>query len=102
MKSRNLFLGIVFVAVGVLALLSSLDIIDFSWRIACKLWPLLLVFIGIVVLPVKDRLKAVLLLVALAVGVLLYSYEVNQRNDHWYYRIFSQSIDKQKVEMPVA
>ena len=102
MRSRNLFLGIVFVAIGVLALLVSLDVIDFSWRIACRLWPLLLVFAGIVVLPVKDWLKAVLLLVTLAVGVILYSYELNQRNNHWFYRIFSQSIDKQKVEMPMV
>ena len=97
-----MFLGIVFVAVGVFALLTTLDIIDFSWRIAWRLWPLLLVFVGIVILPVKDWLKAVLLLVALAVGILLYSYEVNQRNDHWYYRIFSQSNDKERVELIVS
>ena len=102
MRSRNLFLGIVFVAVGVFALLAAFDIIDFSWRIAIRLWPLLLIFAGIVILPVKDWLKAVLLLVALAVGVLLYNYEIDKRNDRWFNRIFSQSFDKQKVELPIA
>lgn len=101
MRSRNLFLGIVFVAVGVLALLAALNVIDFSWRVALHLWPLLLVFVGIVILPVKDWLKAVLMVVALAVGVLLYQYEAEKRSHYWFWP-FSQSLDKQKVELPVA
>lgn len=101
MKSRNLFLGIILLAIGVLALLASFDVIDFSWRIAWRLWPLLLVFFGIIILPVKDWLKAVLLVVALAAGVLLYQYETEKRSHYWFWP-FSQSIDKQRVELPVA
>ena len=99
MKSRNLFLGLLFVAIGVVALLGSLDIIDFSWRIAWKLWPMVLIFVGIAVLPLRDWLKALLLLVALAVAVLLYQNEANKRNHHW---LFSQSVGKELVEMPSA
>ena len=99
MKSRNWFIGIIFVAVGVLSLLASLDVIDFSWRIAWRLWPLLLIFVGVAVLLIKDWLKAVLMLVALAIGVLLYQYEYNNGSHHW---LFSQSVDNEKVEMPIA
>ncbi len=99
MKSRNWFIGIIFVAVGVLSLLASLDVIDFSWRIAWRLWPLLLIFVGIAVLPIKEWLKAVLMLVALAIGVLLYQYEYNNGSHHW---LFSQSVENKKVEMPIA
>ncbi len=78
MKSRNLFLGILILFIGVVALLASFDVIDFSWRIAWRLWPMLLIFIGITVLPVNDWLKAALLVVALAVGVLLYQNEAKK------------------------
>ncbi|MBR1514170.1 MAG: hypothetical protein IJ622_07770 [Bacteroidales bacterium] len=99
MKSRNLFLGIIFVAIGIVALLGSLDVIHFSWHIAWKLWPMLLIFVGIAVLPIKDWLKALLLLATLAVGVLLYQNEANKRSHHW---LFSQSVEKERVELPVV
>ena len=88
MKSRNLLLGVIILFVGVVALLVSLDVVDFSWRIAAKLWPLLFVFVGVMVLPVKDWLKALLLLATLFVGVLLYQYEYSRSGFHW---LFSQA-----------
>jgi len=99
MKSRNLFFGIVLLVVGVLALLASLDVINFSWSIAWRLWPMLFIFVGIAVLPLNDWLKAVLLLAALAIGVLLYQYEANSRSFPW---LFSQSVGKEKVEMCIV
>ena len=83
MKSKNFFWGIVLLSVGVLSLMVSLNVVDFSWRIAWRLWPMLLIFIGIFVLPVKDWLKTVLVLVSLAVGVLLYQHEANSAH-HWF------------------
>lgn len=85
MKSRNLFLGIFILFIGVVALLSTLDVIDFSWRIACRLWPMIFIFMGIVILPVKDLVKALLLLVALFIGVLMYHYEVSKDDSHWFF-----------------
>ena len=75
MKSRNLFLGITILFVGVVTLLASVDVIDFSWRVAWKLWPMLLIFAGIAILPIKDWMKAALLVVALAISVWLYQVE---------------------------
>lgn len=77
MKNKNLFLGIVLLCVGIISLLTTLDVFEFRWSIVLRLWPMLLVFAGIMVLPVKDGLKTVLMLVALAIGVLLYRYELN-------------------------
>ena len=71
MKNKNLLLGIILLFVGVVALLASLDIFEFRWSIVWHLWPLLLIIIGVMVLPVKDWLKAILLLASLAVGILL-------------------------------
>ena len=98
MKNKNLFLGVILLFVGIVALLASLDIFEFKWSIVWKLWPMLLIFIGIMVLPVKDWLKAVLLLVSLAISVLLYRYELN--NSHFW--LFSQYTTQVKTELPIT
>ena len=79
MKSRNLFLGIIVLFVGVVALLASIGVIEFSWRVAWRLWPMLLIFVGISILPIKDWAKALLLVVALAAGVWLYQSEAKRQ-----------------------
>lgn len=98
MKSRNLFIGIILLFVGVVSLLATLDVIDFSWFVAWRLWPMLFIFVGIAILPVKDWLKAILLLATLAVSVLLYQHEASQSMTHW---LFSQ-VGKVPVEMSLA
>jgi hypothetical protein len=87
MKSRNLFLGIIILFAGVIALLSALDIIDFSWIVAWKLWPMLFIIMGIAILPVKEWLKVVLLLAALALCVLLYQHEAPHSMCHWLFSL---------------
>lgn len=81
MKSRNLFLGIIILFIGVVALMASMGTIEFSWRVAWKLWPMLLVFVGIALLPLKEWMKALLLLIAIAIGVWLYQVEANKETD---------------------
>ena len=81
MNSRTLFIGIILLFVGVVTLLTTLDVITVSWRIIWRLWPMLLIFIGIAILPLKDWLKAVLMLVALALGVLLYHQEAKKESE---------------------
>ena len=98
MKSRNLFMGIIFLFVGVVTLLATLEVIYFSWRVAWRLWPMLFIFIGIAILPIKDWLKALLLLVTLAASVLLYRYEDGRHDDSWFH--FTQNTALPKVEMP--
>ena len=94
MKSRNLFLGIILLFVGIVSLLASFDVIDFSWSIAWKLWPMLFIFVGIALLPVKEWLKALLLLAALAVGILLYQHEATKGPRHWF---FTQNTTKTEL-----
>ena len=98
MKSRNLFLGIIVIFVGVIALLASLGTIDFSWKVAWRLWPMALIVVGIAILPIKEGWKALLLLAALAVSVLLYRQEAEtHKRRHW---IFSQNVAVEQVEEP--
>lgn len=97
MKSRNLFLGIIILFIGVVSLLAALDVFDFSWSIAWRLWPILFIFGGISILPVKEWLKAVLLVLTLALGVALYHHEAEERGNRW---LFSQTT-KSRVEMNI-
>lgn len=85
MKSRNLFLGIILLFVGIVSLLASLDVIDFSWRIAWRLWPMLFIFVGVAILPIKEWLRALLLLATLAVGMLLYQHEATKEPRCWFF-----------------
>ena len=88
MKSRNLVLGIIILFIGVISLLVALDVIDFSWTVAWRLWPMLFIFVGVAILPVKEWLKAILLLATLAAGILLYRYEASQTVCHWLFSLF--------------
>ncbi len=85
MKSRNLFLGVILLFIGIVALLVSIDVIDISWVAVWRLWPMSFVFAGITFLPVKEWLKALLLLAALTVCVLLYQYETSHGMSHWLF-----------------
>ena len=86
MKNKNLLLGVILLFVGVVALLASLDIFEFRWSIVWHLWPMLLVIIGILVLPVKDWLKVIMLLVAMGISIVLYRSELSHS---WFQGLFS-------------
>ena len=86
MKSRNLFIGIILLFIGVLAFLAALNVFDFRWTLVWRLWPMLLILIGVMVLPVKDWLKAILLILTLCGSIILYHYEVTHS---WLHRLFS-------------
>lgn len=82
MKSRNLFLGIIILFIGVIALLAAFNVFEFSWTLVWRMWPMLLILIGVMMLPVKDWLKAILLVLTLCGSVLLYHYEATHS---WFY-----------------
>lgn len=75
MKSRNLFVGILILFAGVVALLSTLHVFDFHWSVAWSLWPMILIICGIAMLPLNEYLKSAILIVALGLGCLLYHVE---------------------------
>ena len=84
MKSRNLFLGIIILFIGVIALLAAFNVFEFSWVLLWRMWPMLLILIGVMILPVKDWLKAILLVLTLCGSVLLYRYEATHSWFNWF------------------
>lgn len=68
MKYGHLFWAILLIAIGCLILISNFGWIDFHWSTVWRLWPLILIFWGIAILPIRDLVKYVLL-----VGVILFT-----------------------------
>jgi hypothetical protein len=85
MKTKNIIWGLVLVLIGVLFILKNLEIIYFSWYSIWKLWPLALVLIGVMILPVKDGIKiALTIVVMVATVIILFSFpNYHNWNDNW-------------------
>jgi hypothetical protein len=62
MKYKHLFWAIILISIGILFLLGNFGIIHFNWFSFWRLWPLILIFWGIAVLPLKDMYKFILLI----------------------------------------
>lgn len=83
MKAKNIIWGLVLVLIGVLFILKNLDIIYFSWHSLWRLWPMILVLIGIAILPVKELIKVILAIVVMIAGALFLVYSPDTRGDDW-------------------
>ena len=66
MKYRHVFWAFVLIAIGILFILNNFGIFDFGWRALWSLWPLILIFWGISILPIKDWMKIIGLVLVLA------------------------------------
>ncbi len=75
MKFRNIFWGIILIFIGILGILNNLDIVDLSWHKLLALWPVILILWGISVLPVKDLVKTLLVVVTLLLSLFYISTE---------------------------
>lgn len=84
MKFRNIFWGIILILLGVLFTLDNMHIIDFAWYNLWRLWPVVLVLWGISILPSRDFIKVILVLLVLGASV---TYMLND-NVRWYDKDF--------------
>lgn len=103
MKYSNIFWGIVLITVGTLFALKNFDVISFSWHSFFRLWPFLLVFWGVAVIPIKAIYKFILTLVFIALAVFIlfqnpghhyYGFDIWWDNDKEYYESDSEIEDQ--------
>lgn len=75
MNTKNVFSGIFFITLGTLWILKSLEFVSFSWLDFLQLWPVIFIFIGISMIPIKDWIKLVIqiLMLAFTIGLLFVS-----------------------------
>jgi hypothetical protein len=66
MKFKNIFWGLILILIGTLLIGRNLNLFYFDWYNFVRLWPILFVLWGISVLPVRDIVKVVLLVLVLA------------------------------------
>jgi len=83
MKSKGVFWGVLLVAIGLLFVLRNLGYFYFSWYSFWRLWPVILVVLGISLLPVKGFIRIIIAFVVIAVSVVFLTDEKRDTSDHW-------------------
>ena len=91
MKYKNIFWGIVLIAIGILFILKNVNLLHFNWVMIFQLWPLLLIFWGISIIPVKEYIKFILMLVFLFLGLWFINYNKS-------YLYFGWNFNKETTE----
>ena len=73
MKKHNkgIFWGLFLVAIGILWLGKSFGLFYFNWHSVAKLWPLFIVWAGVLILPIGHVWKVVCNFVILAIAIAL-------------------------------
>ena len=66
---KSIFWGILLISIGILWILKTLGFIHFSFVLFLKLWPLVLIFVGIKLMPIQDKWKIILNIIVLCCGV---------------------------------
>jgi hypothetical protein len=83
MKKGNIFWGIVLVTIGVIFALRNFDIFFFNWHGIFRLWPLIFVFWGIAILPVKSVIKLILTVITIVLAIVILAKYPGSRY-HWF------------------
>jgi hypothetical protein len=65
MKFKNVFWGLSLIIIGSLLVARNIGIIDFAWFNFIRLWPLIFIFWGLSVLPIRETLKVGILVILL-------------------------------------
>lgn len=69
MNQRNVFWGAILILIGALFLLRNIDVLDFNWWNFLRLWPFLLILLGIAVLPIRNALKLIFTAVTIILAI---------------------------------
>lgn len=64
--------GLVLIIVGVIALLLTFFEVEIDWSVMTKLWPILLIIIGIGLMPINKWIRTALILILLTFGYWAY------------------------------
>ena len=87
MKFSNFFWALILIAIGLLVLFSNFGWLDFHWISIWRLWPLILIFWGISILPIRDYIKIISVVAVLGITFIFYNRITEPRwciewNDH--------------------
>jgi len=93
MKYRHVFWAFILIAIGVLFMLNNFGVLEFGFRTLWNLWPLILILWGISILPIKDGIKMIALVVVLALTVIFFN-RISERSPWFHIHNFRSFSDK--------
>lgn len=73
--------GITLIVIGIVALMVTFFDFDIDWHMMSKLWPLLLIIIGVCVMPINKWLRTVIVLVLIGLGLVAYQTKIDGCKD---------------------
>jgi len=83
-KNRGIFWGLLLVTLGFLWLGKTFDLFHFSWCNVWRLWPLLVIWLGVSLLPIEQLWKNVCNFVILAIAIVLLFVLPVKSCFHWH------------------
>ena len=94
-KDKGFSQGITLIVIGVIFTLITIFDFEIDWRVMAKMWPLLLIIIGVCIMPINKWIRTVIALVLLAFGAVAYNqkaevaksvnkteYKIQQKKSH--------------------
>ena len=92
MRYGKIIWGLILIILGTMLILKNIGWIYFNWYAVFKLWPVLFIFWGISIIPVKEWIKLVLGIITLIFAVILFNRTDN--NVGW---LFKHEVDLNKT-----
>jgi hypothetical protein len=93
MKYRHVFWAFILIAVGLLFMLNNFGVLEFGFHTLFNLWPLILILWGISILPIRDVVKVIALVVVLAVTVIFFN-RISEKSSWFHIHNFRGFTDK--------
>lgn len=71
-KDNGFGKGLTLIIIGVIFTFVTLFDFEIDWHVMAKMWPLLLIIIGVCIMPINKWIRAVIALILLAFGTVMY------------------------------
>ncbi len=81
---KKIFWGILLLIIGLVWMGKNLGIITFPWHALFNMWPMILIFWGISVLPIKNTLKLGLLVLSVLISLVLL-FQMKDTKNYWFF-----------------
>ena len=81
-KDRGFSQGIILIIIGVIFTLITVFDFEINWHVMSKLWPLLLIIIGVCIMPINKWIRTAIALVLLVFGAMAYHEKADGNTDN--------------------
>lgn len=76
-NNDNFGRGITLIVIGVIALLITFFDIEIDWHVVGKMWPMILIIIGVCLMPINRWIRTALALMLLIIGYAAYQQKAD-------------------------